>query len=508
MLFPRPQPRRLPPADPRARRRRRPAPADPVGRRRDRRRPAAAAGYPSTFRGPGVPLLGEHAHELLHPSAPDAGTARRARVRRRLVDPLHRRGHRRVRLPAGRPRRRPGRGTRPHHRVRGPAAAACCARPHAAQHRRRSSYHLPRWTSCCPAADDLAELLDFTGRHEGERTPQRHVVTDGLWMREGREGRPGLGGATLAVLGTAGFTTRTGTVLGVHVAWSGNSGLRVERSPDLGTTLGGGELLQPGEVVLAAGSRTTPPRGSCFGASEEGLDGLARPSTPTSGRCPRTPTTSRWCSTCGRPSWFDHDLPRLREIADRAARVGIERFVLDDGWFHGRRDDTAGLGDWWIDPDVWPDGLTPLAEHVRSLGMQFGLWFEPEMVNPDSDLHRAHPDWILATGDRVPQLHRTSSSSTCRGRRCGSTSTTTCTRCCLAPRSTTSSGTTTASCSRRGPARAAGRPSCGSRPSPSTGCSTRCARPTPRSTGSRAPPAAGGSTSACWSARSGCGPRT
>ena len=104
--------------------------------------------------------------------------------------------------------------------------------------------------------------------------------------------------------------------------------------------------------------------------------------------------------------WFDHDLPRLREIADRAARVGIERFVLDDGWFHGRRDDTAGLGDWWVDHDVWPEGLTPIAEHVRALGMQFGLWFEPEMVNPDSELYRAHPDWILATGARVPQLHR------------------------------------------------------------------------------------------------------
>ena len=72
----------------------------------------------------------------------------------------------------------------------------------------------------------------------------------------------------------------------------------------------------------------------------------------------------------------------------------------------GRRDDTAGLGDWWVDPDVWPEGLTPIATHVRSLGMQFGLWFEPEMVNPDSELYRAHPDWVLSTGDRVPQLHR------------------------------------------------------------------------------------------------------
>ena len=101
------------------------------------------------------------------------------------------------------------------------------------------------------------------------------------------------------------------------------------------------------------------------------------------------------------------DPERLRGIAERAARVGVERFVLDDGWFRHRRDDTAGLGDWWVDEAVWPDGLGPLAPHVRALGMEFGLWFEPEMVNPDSDLYRKHPDWILAAGEhRTPLLHR------------------------------------------------------------------------------------------------------
>ena len=84
----------------------------------------------------------------------------------------------------------------------------------------------------------------------------------------------------------------------------------------------------------------------------------------------------------------------------------MERFVLDDGWFRGRRSDQAGLGDWWVDEDVWPGGLHRIAEYVRGRGMQFGLWIEPEMVNPDSDLYRAHPDWILATGQRVPPLQR------------------------------------------------------------------------------------------------------
>ena len=93
-------------------------------------------------------------------------------------------------------------------------------------------------------------------------------------------------------------------------------------------------------------------------------------------------------------------------LADRAADAGVERYVLDDGWFLGRRSDRAGLGDWRVDESVWPGGLHRLSDYVRGLGMEFGLWIEPEMVNPDSDLYRAHPDWIVATGQRVPPLQR------------------------------------------------------------------------------------------------------
>ena len=100
--------------------------------------------------------------------------------------------------------------------------------------------------------------------------------------------------------------------------------------------------------------------------------------------------------------YFDHNPEVLGRLAERAAEVGVERFVLDDGWFHDRRDDTRGLGDWTVDPAVWPDGLEPLAEQVHALGMQFGLWFEPEMVNLDSDLARAHPQWLLHNPAQVP----------------------------------------------------------------------------------------------------------
>ena len=76
--------------------------------------------------------------------------------------------------------------------------------------------------------------------------------------------------------------------------------------------------------------------------------------------------------------------------------------MLDDGWFGGRRHDRAGLGDWTVSTDTWPDGLHPLVDKVKALGMQFGLWFEPEMINMDSDAARAHPEWVMATGDRLP----------------------------------------------------------------------------------------------------------
>jgi alpha-galactosidase len=92
---------------------------------------------------------------------------------------------------------------------------------------------------------------------------------------------------------------------------------------------------------------------------------------------------------------FDVDEAGQKALAARAAELGVELYVVDDGWFGSRRSDTAGLGDWTPATKGFPDGLTPLIEEVHRLGMRFGLWVEPEMVNPDSDLYRAHPDWVL-----------------------------------------------------------------------------------------------------------------
>ena len=104
--------------------------------------------------------------------------------------------------------------------------------------------------------------------------------------------------------------------------------------------------------------------------------------------------------------YFNHDINKIKALADVAAEIGVERMVLDDGWFHLRRNDHAGLGDWVIDPTVWPDGFTEIIEYVNARGIEFGLWFEGEMVQIDSDLYRAHPEWILHEGNRVPPLQR------------------------------------------------------------------------------------------------------
>ncbi|MCU0282591.1 MAG: alpha-galactosidase [Candidatus Nanopelagicales bacterium] len=257
-------------------------------------------------------------------------------------------------------------------------------------------YQVDRLEPALPVPAEAGELLDMAGRHSHERTPQRRPFGVGHWVRESWGGRPGHDAATLLCAGQPGFAFRTGRVWGVHLACSGNQVLGAEHAVTGWRLLRGGERLLPGEVRLAAGQAYASPW--LLGSWGEGLDELAgrfhrmlraRPQHP---RRPRPVLLNVWEAV-----YFDHDLDRLRALADRAAELGIERFVLDDGWFRGRRDDRSGLGDWYVDEQVWPEGLAPLVDHVRGLGMEFGLWFEPEMVSLDSELATAHPDWLLRT---------------------------------------------------------------------------------------------------------------
>lgn len=253
-----------------------------------------------------------------------------------------------------------------------------------------------------PRAD---ELLDLTGRWGGERQPQRSALTDGARRRAAHRGRPGHDSPILSIAGTPGFGFRSGEVWGAHLAWSGNGEYLVERLNEgvgvLSTLIGVGENLSPGEVTLAPGESYRGPD-AVFVWSDAGIDGLsarlhasvrahaAHPSRP------RPLTLNTWEAV-----YFRQEPAALAHLAEVAAGIGVERFVLDDGWFEGRRTATAGLGDWSVDRSVWLDGLGPLADRVRELGMEFGLWVEPEMVNLDSGLAREHPEWLLAPPEGV-----------------------------------------------------------------------------------------------------------
>ncbi len=267
-------------------------------------------------------------------------------------------------------------------------------------------YTLSALRAFLPVPDEAEVLLEFTGRWALERVPQQRPLRHGAQVRESRRGRTGHDSTTLLCLADGEIRNRTGQVWAAHVGWSGNHEHTAQRPADACGALGGGELLESGEVRLEpAASYRTP--WIYFVWSGEGLDGVrdrfhrmlrARTTHP---RTPRPVVLNTWEAV-----YFHHDLGKLKALADTAASVGVERFVLDDGWFGARRDDRAGLGDWFVSDEAWPQGLEPLVAHVRGLGMQFGLWFEPEMVNPDSRLFRDHPEWVLADPGRLPALYR------------------------------------------------------------------------------------------------------
>lgn len=266
-------------------------------------------------------------------------------------------------------------------------------------------YLLDRLAVTLPLDPAASEILTTTGRHLRERQPQREPLTVGAHVRESRRGRPGFDATGLYCAGRPGFGFRDGRVWAIHLSWSGNGTIGAERLPGGLRALHAAELLSPGEITLGAGQEYSTP--TVLAAWGDGLDAVAarfhrslraRAGHPSS---QRPVTLNTWEAV-----YFAQDLDALTQLADRAAAIGVERFVLDDGWFLGRRDDTSSLGDWVVDPQLWPDGLTPLIDHVKGLGLQFGLWVEPEMISPRSELARAHPEWILHTGTGLPPSAR------------------------------------------------------------------------------------------------------
>ncbi len=249
-----------------------------------------------------------------------------------------------------------------------------------------------------PIPSKYNDIISFEGRWAKEFQTRRHTRYEGTFLQENRKGRTSHDNFPGLVLAESNTNDLQGNALGFHLAWSGNHRLCVEELHDGRALAQMGELLFPGEVTIEQNdSYQSPTVYATF--SQKGLNGV----TQNFHTFVRSQILSESITLKPRPvhfnTWealyFDHDNEKLADLVEAAAEIGAERFVLDDGWFKGRRNDAAGLGDWYVDTRIYPDGLGPLIENVKAAGMEFGLWFEPEMVNPDSDLYRDHPDWVL-----------------------------------------------------------------------------------------------------------------
>jgi alpha-galactosidase len=236
------------------------------------------------------------------------------------------------------------------------------------------------------------------GRWSGEFRLASTPLVTGRLEKTSRSGRSGFDGSHYLIAGNADLREERGRALAAHLAWSGNARSMVETLPSGERQLQLGEWLAPGECVLGPGERHMTPE-ALVALSLAGYNGIRRPfhaelrarrALAAPARGPRKVHFNSW-----EAAYFDFDEQRLLDLAESAASLGAERFILDDGWFRGRRDDRTSLGDWTVDPTRFPAGLWPLIERVTALGMDFGLWIEPEMVSPDSDLYRLHPDWCL-----------------------------------------------------------------------------------------------------------------
>ena len=262
---------------------------------------------------------------------------------------------------------------------------------------------LLNWLPLPPQAD---EVLDFFGHHCKERQPQRYPITYGLTTREGFEGRSGHDFTITQIALNKSTNFHSGEAWSFAVAWSGNNVNHIEKLVDDNISIGGGEYLLPGEIILKSGeSYSTPKVIAAYSAN--GLDEITNKhyahlrSRKNHPKSERPVNMNLWEAV-----YFDHNFEKLSKIIEKASEVGVERVVLDDGWFGARRSDKAGLGDWVVSKEVWPQGLKPLADLVISKGMRFGLWFEGEMLQADSDVYRAHPDWVLQEPGRIPVTGR------------------------------------------------------------------------------------------------------
>ena len=269
---------------------------------------------------------------------------------------------------------------------------------HTLSNEKNGPYSVNRLASTLPLPERATELLTYYGRWIKEFQQTRTQLMQGGYQQENRRGRTSHEHYPALIAGTKAFDEMSGETWGFHLAWSGNHRMRVDVKADGRRFMQAEALYLPGEVVLEQGeSISTPWLYASY--SDAGLNRMSQHFHEHV----REQILDKRMAGKARPihlnTWegiyFDHDPDYIMEMATQSAEMGVERFIIDDGWFHKRNGDKAALGDWYLDESKYPDGLHKIIEHADNLGMEFGLWFEPEMINKDSDLYRAHPDWLL-----------------------------------------------------------------------------------------------------------------
>lgn len=253
------------------------------------------------------------------------------------------------------------------------------------------------------------DWLQLSGAWARERHIKERPLQQGIQSIESTRGISSPHHNPFVALKRPETTEFSGPVLGTALVYSGNFLIQAEVDTYDVTRLQLAINPFGFEWKLAAGQSFTSPE-ALLVYSERGLNGMSQVFHQLFRRRlargywrerARPVLINNWEAT-----YFDFSEDQLLELAEKAQEVGVELFVLDDGWFGQRTNDRAGLGDWFVNPERLPRGLGSLAERIHGLGMQFGLWFEPEMVNKDSQLYRTHPDWLLAVPDRQPHHGR------------------------------------------------------------------------------------------------------
>lgn len=250
-----------------------------------------------------------------------------------------------------------------------------------------------------------ARLTYLTGQWSQEFQLTQLDLTRGTFTMGSTQGVPGH--AYVPWLAVQDLALDDAPAYGVALEWPGNWHITAEAEPGGAVRVRAGRVPHEGAVLLAPGATLTTPHLACA-FSPDGLDGLSRVwhryDRHLSGD--RLHRTRKVLYNSWEATGFDVDAAGQLELAKTAADIGAELFVVDDGWFTGRRDDTGGLGDWYPDPAAFPQGFDRFVEEVRGLGLDFGLWVEPESVSPGSRLHAEHPDWIYRVDGRPARLVR------------------------------------------------------------------------------------------------------